>query len=161
LRLTRVLFSCLTEDMGWRPTTPGRKEALHQRGRRCTGIGRRSGSAHRPSACESSVRQRLECPGGSGGGNRQARGSGPAGEHRACNIRQERYCALFCRRRGSSVEPDHKKWDPVTLKAAAGTCHVRRWIRDRDCSKALVRRHWGSGSLTPRCSRELEAMVAG
>jgi hypothetical protein len=66
-----------------------------------TGIGLRPGSAHRPSACESSVRQRLECPGGSRGGNRQA---------------------LFCRRRGSSVEPNHaRKWDPVTLKAAAGT----------------------------------------
>jgi hypothetical protein len=89
-------------------------------------------------------------------------GSGPAGEHRACNVRQERYCALFCRRCGSSVEPDHaRKWDPVTLKAAAGTCHVRRWIRDHDCSKALVRRHWRSGSLTSRCNRELEAMVAG
>jgi len=52
-------------------------------------------------------------------------------------VKQERYCALF-RRRGSSVEPDHaRKWDPVTLKAADGTWHVRRWIRDRDCSKAL------------------------
>ena len=64
--------------------------------------------------------------------------------------------------RGSSIEPDHaRKWDPVTLKAADGTRHVRRWIRDRDCSKALVRRHWRSGSLTSRCNRELEAMVAG
>ena len=52
-------------------------------------------------------------------------------------VKEERYCALF-RRRGSSVEPDHtRKWDPVTLKAPDGTWHVRRWIRDRDCSKAL------------------------
>jgi len=49
----------------------------------------------------------------------------------------------------------------LTLKADDGTRHVRRWIRDRDCSKALVRRHWRSGSLTSRCDRELEAMVAG
>jgi hypothetical protein len=64
--------------------------------------------------------------------------------------------------RSSSIEPDHaRKWDPVTLRAADGTRHVRRWIRDRDCSKALVRRHWRSGSLTSRSNRELEAMVAG
>src|ERR1700722_13921741 len=51
--------------------------------------------------------------------------------------REERYCALFRRRRSSSVEPDHaRKWDPVTLKATDGTWHVRRRIRDRDCSKA-------------------------
>src|ERR1700727_2995621 len=31
-------------------------------GCRRTRIGRRPGPAHRPSACESSVRQRLECP---------------------------------------------------------------------------------------------------
>jgi len=62
-------------------------------------------------------------------------------------VKQERYCALF-RRHGSSVEPDHaRKWDPVTLKAADGTWHVRRWIRDRDCSKAFVQRHWRSGNL--------------
>jgi hypothetical protein len=64
--------------------------------------------------------------------------------------------------RGSSIERDHaRKWDPVTLKAADGTRYVRRWSRDRDCSKALVRRHWRSGSLTSRRNRELEAMVAG
>jgi hypothetical protein len=66
------------------------------------------------------------------------------------------------RPRGSSIEPDHaRKWDPITLKADDGTRHVRRWIRDRDCSKASVRRHWRSGSLTSRCNRELEEMVAG
>ena len=76
-------------------------------------------------------------------------------------VRQERCCALFRRRRSSSVESDRaREWDPVTVKAADGTCHVRRWIRDRDRSKALVRRHWRSGSLISRCSRELEAMVA-
>ena len=32
LHLIRALVSCLTEDMGWRPCMPGRKEALHQRG---------------------------------------------------------------------------------------------------------------------------------
>jgi hypothetical protein len=138
LRLTRVLVSCLTEDMGWRPTTPGRKEALRQRGLPPHGNWPATRTRAPAKRLRKSVRQRLECPGGSGGGNRQARGSGPAGEHRACNVRQERYCALFCRRRGSSVEPDHaRKWDPVTLKAADGTCHVRRWIRDRDCSKAF------------------------
>jgi hypothetical protein len=65
-------------------------------GCRRTGIGRRPGPARRPRACESSVRQRLECRGGSGGGNRQARGSGPAGEHRACNVRQVKIlCAIL------------------------------------------------------------------
>jgi hypothetical protein len=50
-----------------------------------------------------------------------------------------------CRRTGIGRDPDPRAGqplakavsDPVTLKAADGTCHVRRWIRDRDCSKAL------------------------
>lgn len=45
----------------------------------------------------------------------------PAGGYRACNVRQERYCALFSRCRSSSVDSDRaRKWEPVTLKAVVG-----------------------------------------
>src|ERR1700687_1208454 len=87
---------------------------------RCAGIGRRPGPAQWPRARESSVRQGLDSPGG-GRGNRNARGCVPAGGYRACNVRQERYCALFSRCRSSSVDSDRaRKWEPVTLKAVVG-----------------------------------------
>jgi hypothetical protein len=61
------------------------------------------------------------CVAGSDRGNRQAWGSGPADGHRACNVRQEGYCALVRRCRSCSVEPDRaRKREPVALKAAVG-----------------------------------------
>ena len=101
--------------------TVRRKKARPGRGLRCAGIGRRPGPAQWPRARESSVRQGLGSPGGGGRGNRQARRCVPAGGYRACNVRQERYCALFSRCRSSSVDSDRaRKWEPVTLKAAVG-----------------------------------------
>jgi hypothetical protein len=109
------------QGVGFLPYGGYGMEAFHAWKKRSTAPTR--AAAARELAGEGSVRQGLERAGGGGRGDREARGSGPAGGHRACHVRQEGYCALFSRCRSASVESDRaRKWEPVALKAVA-----QRW----------------------------------